>query len=138
MRVWHSRWSWLKLIVAAESVAGNTRIGMFTSEILRKPFQVGRAAMLRLSTNWRVEVRGWWLETVIFPTSNLQPPPSNLQPPVSKEEAGLELKHARRVDVRERRQSVRGGAGGDDLAERRVHGAGIPIDDVRGPGCSRD
>src|ERR1041384_5555335 len=45
MRVWHSAWSWLKLIVAAESVAGNTRIGMFTRLILRKPFQVGRAAI---------------------------------------------------------------------------------------------
>src|SRR5437762_1049187 len=32
-------------MVAAESVAGNTRIGMFTRLILRKPFQVGRAAM---------------------------------------------------------------------------------------------
>src|SRR5262249_40144762 len=53
MRVWHSPWSWLKLIVAAESVAGNTRTGMFTSEILRKPFQVGRAAMDGLSTGWR-------------------------------------------------------------------------------------
>src|SRR4029450_10931378 len=45
MRVWHSAWSWLKLIVAAESVAGNTRIGMFTRLILRKPFQVGRAGI---------------------------------------------------------------------------------------------
>ena len=45
MRVWHSACSWLKLIVAAESVAGNTRTGMFTRLILRKPFQVGRAAM---------------------------------------------------------------------------------------------
>src|SRR5690349_1879297 len=45
MRVWHSAWSWLKLIVAAESVAGNTRTGMLTRLIFRKPFQVGRAAM---------------------------------------------------------------------------------------------
>src|ERR671911_529302 len=45
MRVWHSAWSWLKLIVAAESVAGNTRTGMLTRLILRKPFQVGRAAI---------------------------------------------------------------------------------------------
>ena len=45
MRVWHSACSWLKLMVAAESVAGNTRIGMFTRLIFRKPFQVGRAAM---------------------------------------------------------------------------------------------
>src|SRR5918999_1744425 len=45
MRVWHSAWSWLKLIVAAASVAGNTRTGMLTRLILRKPFQVGRAAM---------------------------------------------------------------------------------------------
>src|SRR5215471_12214549 len=45
IRVWHSRCSWLKLIVAAESVAGNTRTGILTSEILRKPFQVGRAAI---------------------------------------------------------------------------------------------
>src|ERR687895_708361 len=45
MRVWHSAWSWLKPIVAAASVAGNTRTGMLTRLILRKPFQVGRAAM---------------------------------------------------------------------------------------------
>jgi hypothetical protein len=35
-------------MVAAESVAGNTRTGMFTREILRKPFQVGRAAISRI------------------------------------------------------------------------------------------
>src|SRR4051794_12620119 len=45
MRVWHSAWSWLKLIVAAESVAGKTRTGMFTRLILRNPFHVGRAAI---------------------------------------------------------------------------------------------
>jgi hypothetical protein len=38
----------LKLIVAAESVAGNTRTGMFTSEILRNPFHVGLAAITRI------------------------------------------------------------------------------------------
>src|SRR3982074_2764203 len=53
MRVWHSAWSWLKLMVAAESVAGNTRTGMFTRLILRKPFQVGRAAMGPLCAGWR-------------------------------------------------------------------------------------
>src|SRR6187401_2529583 len=53
MRVWHSAWSWLKLMVAAESVAGNTRTGMFTRLILRKPFQVGLAAMRPLSAGWR-------------------------------------------------------------------------------------
>src|SRR6187431_148017 len=52
MRVWHSAWSWLKLIVAAESVAGNTRTGMLTRLILRKPFQVGLAAMGGLSAGW--------------------------------------------------------------------------------------
>jgi hypothetical protein len=46
MRVWHAAWSWLKLMVAAESVAGNTRTGMFTRLIFRKPFQVGLAAIL--------------------------------------------------------------------------------------------
>src|SRR5690348_9095269 len=50
MRVWHSAWSWLKLMVAAESVAGNTLTGMFTRLIFMKPFQVGRAAMEELST----------------------------------------------------------------------------------------
>src|SRR6476646_8256377 len=53
IRVWHSAWSWLKLMVAAESVAGNTRTGMFTRLILRKPFQVGLAAMGALSAGWR-------------------------------------------------------------------------------------
>src|SRR4029453_12109510 len=46
MRVWHSAWSWLKLIVAAESVAGNTRTGMLTRLIFMNPFPVGLAAML--------------------------------------------------------------------------------------------
>src|SRR5687768_17793786 len=41
----HSRCSWLKLTVAAASVAGNTRMGMFTRLILRYPFHVGRAAI---------------------------------------------------------------------------------------------
>src|SRR3954452_20286197 len=48
MRVWHSPWSWLKLMVAAESVAGNTLTGMFTRLIFRNPFQVGRAAITHL------------------------------------------------------------------------------------------
>src|SRR5262249_30466665 len=61
MRVWHSRWSWLKLIVAAESVAGNTRTGILTRDILRKPFQVGRAAipgiivLLALPRQWAAQ-----------------------------------------------------------------------------------
>src|SRR5688572_8698244 len=46
MRERHSRCSWLKLMVAAASVAGNTRIGMFTRLILRYPFHVGRAAIM--------------------------------------------------------------------------------------------
>src|SRR3982751_259298 len=45
MRVWHSPWSWLKLIVAAESVAGNTRTGMLTRLIFMNPFHVGLAAI---------------------------------------------------------------------------------------------
>src|SRR5918995_834893 len=49
MRVWHSACSWLKLIVAAESVAGNTRTGMLTRLIFRNPFHVGRAAIAALS-----------------------------------------------------------------------------------------
>src|SRR5262245_2653259 len=53
MRGWHAPWSLLKLIVAAESVAGNTRTGTLTRLILRKPFQVGLAAMGGLSTGWR-------------------------------------------------------------------------------------
>src|SRR5262249_49611802 len=57
MRVWHSPWSWLKLIVAAESVAGNTRTGTLTRLILRKPFQVGLAAMGGLSAISPAEVR---------------------------------------------------------------------------------
>src|SRR6266849_7594920 len=58
MRVWHSAWSWLKLIVAAESVAGNTRTGMLTRLILRKPFQVGRAAIGSLSDGSGLRARG--------------------------------------------------------------------------------
>src|SRR4051812_44238631 len=45
MRVWHWPWSWLKLIVALASVAGNTLTGMFTRLIFKYPFQVGRAAI---------------------------------------------------------------------------------------------
>src|SRR5215470_6932503 len=45
MRVWHSPWSWLNEIVALDSVAGNTLMGMFTRLTLRYPFQVARAAM---------------------------------------------------------------------------------------------
>src|SRR6185295_18425242 len=45
MRVWHSAWSWLNAIVALDSVAGNTLIGMFTRLIFRKPFHVARAAI---------------------------------------------------------------------------------------------
>src|SRR4030095_15653869 len=48
MRVWHSPWSWLKEIVPADSVAGNTLIGMFTRLIFRNPFQVARAAIVAL------------------------------------------------------------------------------------------
>src|SRR5204862_1361074 len=45
MRVWHSPWSWLNEMVPLDSVAGNTLMGMFTRLILRKPFQVARAAI---------------------------------------------------------------------------------------------
>src|SRR5881392_3009149 len=107
MRVWHSPWSWLKLIVAAESVAGNTRTGMLTREILRKPFQVGRAAIGGLSDDrrrkarggggwrlgqggWRMEVGGWRLEGGgwrlgfgIGDSANPPPRTSHLQPPPS-------------------------------------------------------
>jgi hypothetical protein len=38
-------------MVAAESVAGKTRIGMFTRLILRNPFQVGLADIENL-VNW--------------------------------------------------------------------------------------
>src|SRR6266849_1889919 len=71
MRVWHSAWSWLKLIVAAESVAGNTRTGMLTRLILRKPFQVGRAAIGSLSDGSGLRARGGdkGRETVISLTS---------------------------------------------------------------------
>src|SRR5260370_28079584 len=58
MRIWQSAWSWLKLIFAAESVAGNTRTGMLTRLILRKPFQVGRAAMGSLSDGSGLRARG--------------------------------------------------------------------------------
>src|SRR5438067_82171 len=49
MRVWHSAWSWLNEMVAADSVAGKTFTGMLTRLTLRKPFQVGRAAIARVS-----------------------------------------------------------------------------------------
>src|SRR5256885_12263674 len=45
MRVWHSPWSWLNEMVPADSVAGNTLIGMFTRLIFRNPFHVARAAI---------------------------------------------------------------------------------------------
>src|SRR6187549_3395036 len=45
MRVWHSAWSWLNEMAAADSVAGNTLTGMLTRLTFRKPFQVGRAGM---------------------------------------------------------------------------------------------
>src|SRR5918996_6267274 len=48
MRVWHSAWSWLKEILAADSVAGNTLTGMLTRLTLRNPFHVGRAAICEL------------------------------------------------------------------------------------------
>src|SRR5215467_2487713 len=105
MRVWHSPWSWLKLIVAAESVAGNTRTGTLTRLILRKPFQVGLAAMGGLSAisaggvsaGARAEVGGWEVEA-----GNAQPPVPDLQPARALElVADLELEHPRRVDVRE-------------------------------------
>src|ERR671911_233270 len=48
MRDWHSAWSWLKEMVAADSVAGNTFTGMLTRLTLRKPFHVARAAIREL------------------------------------------------------------------------------------------
>src|SRR4029079_9755842 len=136
MRVWHSPWSWLKLMVAAESVAGKTRTGMFTRLILRKPFQVGRAAMGGLSaiSAGRVEpasleVGGRRSEPSPPPASSLQPPTSSLQPPTSalKLIAHLELEHPRRVDVREAGKRVGRRADRHDLAERRVHHRRIAI-----------
>src|SRR3954469_7555404 len=101
MRVWHSPWSWLKLMVAAESVAGKTRTGIFTSEILRKPFQVGRAAMRGLSAGWR----------------RIANRPARI---CSELPADLQLKHPGRIDVGERRQRVGLRVRhGHDLAERR-------------------
>src|SRR5262249_52821530 len=88
MRVWHSPWSWLKLIVAAESVAGNTRTGTLTRLILRKPFQVGLAAMGGLSAisaggvsaGGRAEGWGWLLGGWAGATTrtSLHSPTSNL------------------------------------------------------------
>src|SRR5437762_1262704 len=120
MRVWHSPWSWLKLMVAAESVAGNTRTGMFTSEILRKPFQVGRAAMGRLSTDRGQGARGRGRGR-----SGARPGSSPLH---SKEITDLHLEHARRVDDAEPGQGVRGGAGGHQLAEGRAGRGGVAVD----------
>src|SRR5688500_394295 len=69
MRVWHSAWSWLKLIVAAESVAGNTRTGMLTRLIFKNPFHVGRAAIVRSSTlGYEIRRAGQ-----TFPASQLHP-----------------------------------------------------------------
>src|SRR5436190_4445888 len=132
MRVWHSAWSWLKLIVAAESVAGNTRTGMFTRLILRKPFQVGLAAMGELSAGWRSRATRF--------TELHGGPPSSASAPSelrrdyggqfqirSELEADLELKHPGWIDIRQRRERVGRGAGGDDLAERRVHGRDVPV-----------
>src|SRR3954469_7305529 len=127
MRVWHSPWSWLKLIVAAESVAGNTRIGMFTSEILRNPFQVGRAAMEGLSTGWRGRA------TRLHRIARRPPSPAcgglwRGQFQIRSELiADLKLKHARRGDVGRRRPRVGRGARRDHLAERRVHRRGVAI-----------
>src|SRR5205085_12026116 len=39
-------------MVPLDSVAGNTLIGMFTRLILRKPFQVARAAILLTLRSW--------------------------------------------------------------------------------------
>src|SRR5215212_976567 len=44
MRVWQALWSWLNEIVPADSVAGNTLIGMLTRLTLRNPFHVALAA----------------------------------------------------------------------------------------------
>src|SRR3954471_17590282 len=113
MRVWHSPWSWLKLMVAAELVAGKTRIGMFTREILRNPFQVGRAAMEGLSAGWRAA---------------RHPAAQNC----SELETHLELEHPGRVDIGQRRQRVgHAGGGRDDLPERRVHGRRVPVGRLR-------
>src|SRR5260221_8152452 len=87
MRVWHSAWSWLKLIVAAESVAGKTRTGMLTSEILRKPFQVGRAAMGALSDDRGPGARGNGPQAPQTPSLHLE------------QVAQLHPEHARRVGI---------------------------------------
>src|SRR5687768_628478 len=61
MRDWHSAWSWLKEMVAADSVAGNTFTGMLTRLTLRKPFHVARAAIRELYRQtgfWRSRVAG--------------------------------------------------------------------------------
>src|SRR5215813_10772650 len=67
MRVWHSPWSWLNEIVALDSVAGNTLMGMFTRLTLRYPFQVARAAMrdilaeLLAASYWLLAASYWLL-----------------------------------------------------------------------------
>ena len=45
----------------------------------------------------------------------------------------LELEHARRIDVRQRRQRVGRGAGGDQLSERRIRRSGVTVDRLRAP-----
>src|SRR5262249_17113306 len=156
MRVWHSPWSWLKLIVAAESVAGNTRTGTLTRLILRKPFQVGLAAMGGLSAISPAEVRepagaevggwGWrrvsgWLRRLRITCASLATTPkptSNSQPPTSAQvsselKADLKLKHSRRIDVRQARERVGRRPRGDHLPERRVHDRGVAEGRLRAP-----
>src|SRR5262245_50659102 len=53
MRVLHSPCSWLNEIVALDSVAGNTLMGMVTRLTLRWPFQVARAAMVPILSDAR-------------------------------------------------------------------------------------
>src|SRR6266542_3732544 len=127
MRVWHSAWSWLKLIVAAESVAGNTRTGMFTRLILRKPFQVGLAAMGTLSVP---------RPSVPSPKSLVPGPWTNGRRtsdqgtrdcPISEQISDLKLDHPRWIDVRQRRERIGRRARCDDLAEGRVHRPGVPV-----------
>src|SRR5687767_13044401 len=59
MRVLHSRWSWLKAMVAADSVAGNTLTGIVTRLTLRWPFHVGRAAICEPIGPFPPVVQGW-------------------------------------------------------------------------------
>src|SRR5262249_36877703 len=99
MRVWHSPWSWLKLIVAAESVAGNTRTGTLTRLILERPFEVALGARGGLWVFSPAEVRepagaevgGWGREAglgvVAAAANNVREPrhdpETNLQFPTS-------------------------------------------------------